>query len=161
MNIRYKVDLTETERSTLVQITTKGKHAVRKITRAHILLMSDKRQYSDARIIDLLKVSSSTVYRTKRAFVEYGLDYALDVGYSLQTSLVISDVDGEPITPVAQRVVNSEGSYATYYATDEPQEIRNNLDELCKAIEHSEQQCFDKPLVHIVDREADSIGHIR
>ena len=80
MNIRYKVDLTETERSTLVQITTKGKHAVRKITRAHILLMSDKRQYSDARIIDLLKVSSSTVYRTKRAFVEYGLDYALEEG---------------------------------------------------------------------------------
>jgi hypothetical protein len=91
----------------------------------------------------------------------YKMTHAYDVGYSLQTSLVVSDIDGEPIAPVAQRIVNSEGSYATYYETDEPQEIRNNLDELCKAIEHSEQQCFDKPLVHIVDREADSIWHIR
>lgn len=91
----------------------------------------------------------------------YKMTHAYDVGYSLQTSLVVSDIDGEPIAPVAQRIVNSEGSYATYYETDKPQEIRNNLDELCRVIEHSEQLCFDKPLVHIVDREADSISHIR
>ena len=91
----------------------------------------------------------------------YKITHEHDVGYSLQTSLLINDTDGLPITPIAQRIVNKDGSFATYYENDESQSIKNNLDELCCAIEAINLNTYAKPLVHIIDREADSILHLR
>lgn len=39
--------------------------------------------------------------------------------------------------------------------------MASHLDEVTTCIHYLEQQAFAKPLVHIIDREADSIGHIR
>jgi transposase len=78
MNIKYFVSLTVEERQYLDNITSKGKLSARVIKRAHILLMSDQRQHEDKLIADSLSVSTSTVYRTKRNFVEHGLDTALE-----------------------------------------------------------------------------------
>lgn len=33
----------------------------------------------------------------------YAVTHAHDVGYNLQTNLLVNDIDGEPISPVAQR----------------------------------------------------------
>lgn len=77
MNIRYRVDLSEAERATLAAILSGGKHAVRKIKRAQILLAADA-GIDDAAIASSLSVGGSTVYRTKRRFVEGNLELALN-----------------------------------------------------------------------------------
>lgn len=92
----------------------------------------------------------------------YAITHETDIGYDLQTSLLVSDRDGEPLAPVAQRLVSGEGSYATYESDSSPTvPVKAHLDEVTGCIEHLEQQTFGKPLVHIIDREGDSVGHIR
>lgn len=91
----------------------------------------------------------------------YAITHKTDVGYDLQSSLLVSDKSGQPIAPVAQRLVCAQGSYASYNQDTEPAAIKNHLDELSDCIEHLQTQGFAKPLVHIIDREADSVRHIR
>jgi len=91
----------------------------------------------------------------------YAVTHAHDVGYDLQTSLLVNDIDGQPISPIAQRLVSSKGSYATYYDDSDPQTVKNNLDELCDSINSIKNYDLPKPVVHIIDREADSIFHLR
>jgi transposase len=76
MNIRYRVDLSDEERTQLTALLNGGKHAARKIKRAQILLAADAGMGDDV-IATSLSVSGSTVYRTKRRFVEGNLDLAL------------------------------------------------------------------------------------
>src|SRR5277367_646157 len=76
MNIRYRVELSEAERAQLAALLSGGKHAARKIKRAQILLAADA-GIGDEAIAASISVSGSTVYRTKRRFVEGNLDLAL------------------------------------------------------------------------------------
>jgi transposase len=76
MNIRYRVELAATERAQLTAMLNGGKHAARKLKRAQILLSADAGT-SDEVIAQTVSVSGSTVYRTKRRFVEGNLDLAL------------------------------------------------------------------------------------
>ena len=76
MNLRYRVDLSEAERSHLETMLKGGTHAARKLKRAQILLAADARVL-DETIATSLGVGGSTVYRTKRRFVEGNLDKAL------------------------------------------------------------------------------------
>jgi len=74
---RYKVKLTEDERTTLLDFIKKGKASARKITRAHILLQADEEK-TDAMIASALHVGISTVERTRKRFVEGNLECALN-----------------------------------------------------------------------------------
>ena len=76
MNIRYRVELSEAERSELQAMLSGGRHAARKLKRAQILLATDAGQ-SDEAIAASVAVSASTVRRTKRRFVEGNLERAL------------------------------------------------------------------------------------
>ncbi len=76
MNIRYRVELSEAERAQLTVLLNSGKHAARKIKRAQILLAADA-GISDEAIASGVSVGGSTVYRTKRRFVEGNLELAL------------------------------------------------------------------------------------
>jgi transposase len=76
MNIRYRVELSEAERAQLTALLSGGKHAARKIKRAQILLAADAGVSDDA-IATSVSVGGSTVYRTKRRFVEGNLELAL------------------------------------------------------------------------------------
>ena len=77
MNVRWIVELTDDERATLRQFTSGGSTGVRKIKRALILLAADSGM-SDADIATSVGVGTSTVFRVKRAFVEEGLEQALE-----------------------------------------------------------------------------------
>jgi transposase len=79
MNIRYRVELSEAERGALQALLGGGKRAARKLKRAQILLAADA-GVPDETIATSLAVGGSTVYRTKRRFVEGGLERALDEG---------------------------------------------------------------------------------
>ena len=76
MNIRYRVELNEAERAQLTAMLSGGKHAARKLKRAQILLAADA-GVSDEAIASSVSVGGSTVYRTKRRFVEGNLELAL------------------------------------------------------------------------------------
>lgn len=77
MNIRYEVDLTQAERQQLKQLIACGKPSARRVRRANILLMADRRQHTDDQIVSALSTGRSTVFRTRRRFVEEGLSSAL------------------------------------------------------------------------------------
>jgi transposase len=76
MNIRYRVELSQDEREQLTALLSGGKHAARKIKRAQILLAADA-GVGDDTIAASVSVGGSTVYRTKRRFVEGNLELAL------------------------------------------------------------------------------------
>jgi hypothetical protein len=76
MNIRYRVDLSETERAELQAMLNGGRQAARTLKRAQILLAADA-GVPDEVIATSIAVGGSTVYRTRRRFVEGNLDKAL------------------------------------------------------------------------------------
>src|SRR6202790_1913252 len=76
MNVRYRVELSQAERCELTAMLSKGKRAARKLKRAQILLAADAGR-SDEEIARTVAVGGSTVYRTKRRFVDGNLERAL------------------------------------------------------------------------------------
>jgi transposase len=76
MNVRYYVELSQAERGELTALLSGGKQAARKLKRAQILLAADAGS-SDEEIARTVAVGGSTVYRTKRRFVEGNLERAL------------------------------------------------------------------------------------
>ena len=76
MIIKFHVDLSQSEREQLQALLSGGRHASRKIKRAQILLAADE-GVTDEVIAATVKVSGSTIYRTRRRFVEANLEGAL------------------------------------------------------------------------------------
>jgi hypothetical protein len=76
MNIRYRVELTQDERSELTVLLSGGKDASRKLKRARILSAADAGA-SDAEIERGVGAGGSTVCLTKRRSVEGGVPAAL------------------------------------------------------------------------------------
>src|SRR3984957_4752467 len=76
MNIRYRVRLSSEERVLLRALVQGGRGPVRRVKRAQILLAA-ARGSRDERIAANVSVGTATVYRTKRRFVEEGLESAL------------------------------------------------------------------------------------
>ena len=76
MNVRYRVELSQAERDELTAMLGGGKHAARKLKRAQILLAADGGG-RDEEIARTVRVSLSTIGRTKRRFVEGNLERAL------------------------------------------------------------------------------------
>jgi transposase len=76
MNVRYRITLTAEEWGQLRAFVQGGKGPVRRLKRAQILLAAAAGS-SDEAIAANVSVGTSTVYRTKRRFVEEGLEAAL------------------------------------------------------------------------------------
>lgn len=62
MNIKYIVELNESEREFLLDLISKGIVNSRKLKRANILLIADKRIYQDIDIAKALSAGIATVY---------------------------------------------------------------------------------------------------
>ena len=71
--IKYVVDLNEQEREHLLEVTRHGKSSARKIKRAHMLLKATQ-GLSDEQIAQAVDTSRATVLRTRKRFVEEGLE---------------------------------------------------------------------------------------
>lgn len=82
MNKKYIVRLTQQEKQELEQLIRVGKAAARKLTHARILLKADcnaeQGGWTDQAIHEALDVSLATIARVRQAFVEQGLDAALN-----------------------------------------------------------------------------------
>ena len=82
MNKKYIVSLTPTEKNELEQLIRGGKAAARKLTHARILLNANSCEgqvgWTDQAISEALDVSRATIARVRQAFVEQGLEAALN-----------------------------------------------------------------------------------
>ncbi len=82
MKKKYIVTLTAAERRMLQEMLSRGKAAARKLTHARILLKADASPggpgWDDDTIAQGLEVGRATVERVRRAFVEEGLQAALE-----------------------------------------------------------------------------------
>lgn len=74
---KYFVNLTDTERQELIDLTSKGQVRARKMKRAQVLLKADE-GLTDEAIMAALGVSRPLVERTRKRFVEGGLKKALN-----------------------------------------------------------------------------------
>jgi transposase len=74
---KYLINLNDDERQALEEMTRKGALNARKFKRAMILLKADK-GLTDPQIMTAIEVSRPTVERTRKRFVEGGLEKALN-----------------------------------------------------------------------------------
>ena len=85
---------------------------------------------------------------------------AISKGYDLQSSLGISDITGEPITPLVHNLKTKDKIFSTYNEKIDMKET--HLSELSKRIPYINNELnIKKKKVHIIDREADSAGFLR
>ena len=78
MNIKYQVVLSEEQRQHLEKLTSSGNISARQMKRAQILLKSDVQvKWSYERIMQAFDVSAVTIASVRKAFVEQGLEVAL------------------------------------------------------------------------------------
>ena len=87
------------------------------------------------------------------------MTHKADVGYDLQSAVLVSDTSGKPLVPVVHNLMNATQVHTTMHAR--PRAHQNHLDELSERISWLEARGWNKPLVHIVDREGDSVAHWR
>ncbi len=73
---RYRVSLTDEERARLGALTRRGTASVRMVRRAQTLLLASEGRTDEA-IASALQIGTTTVERTRRRFVEDGLEAAL------------------------------------------------------------------------------------
>jgi len=80
-------------------------------------------------------------------------------GYEILTALLISDRDGLPIAPVEIGLRAADGVHCS--RSEEVIAAVSPLDEILPVMEHVNQLSLPRPVVHIVDAEADSVDHYR
>lgn len=82
-----------------------------------------------------------------------------ELGYFLQSALLVSDLSGDPIAPLYLGLEAEDGVHSTRRATVLPR--RRQLDELNRTFGYVESLELGQRCVHIVDRQADSLLHLR
>ena len=87
------------------------------------------------------------------------MTHKTDIGYELQSAVLVSDVSGKPLAPVVHNLMNNKRVFSTMHAR--PRRCAKHLNELSTRMLWIDEQGWDKPLVHIVDREGDSVAHWR
>jgi len=78
MNTKYKVVLSEEQRQRLEKLTSSGNIPARQMKRVQVLLKSDvQANWSYERIMEAFDVSAVMIAAVRKAFVEQGLEVAL------------------------------------------------------------------------------------
>jgi hypothetical protein len=86
------------------------------------------------------------------------LTHATDVGYELTTALLASADDGNPLAPMEFHLKTAEGVLSTRRTA--PKDLPH-ADQVLPTMEAAQSWGLSKPLVHVIDREVDSVDHYR
>jgi hypothetical protein len=86
------------------------------------------------------------------------LTHETDVGYELTTALLVSAEDGSPLAPMEMHLKTAKGVLSTRSPAppDTP-----HLEQVLPTMRASRSWGLNKPLLHVIDREADSVDHYR
>jgi len=96
MNTKYPIELSKEQREYLEKITSSGSCPARQIKRAQILLKSDRQiNWSYEQISEAFSVTAMTIARVRKAFVDYGLETALQRKKPAREYEHILDGEGE------------------------------------------------------------------
>ena len=87
------------------------------------------------------------------------LSQKLDRGYELTGVLLVDAADGEPLAPMGISVLSADGMHTTETDTATPRV--GHLEQVLPWMEASHSWGLSKPCVHIIDREGDSLKHLR
>lgn len=82
-----------------------------------------------------------------------------DLGYKLQVALAVGDREGAPLAPLLLNLYAADGVHSSGGGRVRPPMCP--LDEVSPAMAFVERQKFPKPVVHVLDAEADSVAHLR
>jgi len=85
------------------------------------------------------------------------LSHSSDVGYELTQSLAISADDGAPLAPVETHLKTKDAVLSTRPGV----QPARHLEQILPTMDASSAWKLGKPIVHIIDQEADSVGHWR
>ncbi len=98
-------------------------------------------------------------HHSKRDRLPVHSDKPWKEGYELHTVLLVGDRAGEALAPVSLSLHAADGVHCSRSANVRP--ALSVLDEHDPAMTFVEWQRFAKPVVHIIDAEADSVAHYR
>jgi hypothetical protein len=87
------------------------------------------------------------------------LTHEHDVGYELTTALLMDAHDGSPLAPMQLHVKTADSVYST--AEQSPHVDAHHLDQLEPTMNEVASWGIPRRVVHVIDREADSLGHFR
>jgi hypothetical protein len=85
------------------------------------------------------------------------LTHSHDLGYELTTALLVSPDDGHPLAPMEIHCLTNDGMLSTRDRT----RAVSHLEQVLPTMTASATWGLEKPLLHVIDREADSVGHYR
>lgn len=124
-------------------------------------LLARIRVESEAEAVSLAVHDWSTIHFAHESKADRAtLTHSSDVGYDLKTTLIVRARDGEPIAPAEVALRAAEVVHSTREG-DPPPRV-SHVDQLLDAMNHARDLDLGPArLVHVVDREADSIGHWR
>jgi hypothetical protein len=86
------------------------------------------------------------------------LTHATDIGYELNTALLVSADDGTPLAPMEMHLKTAAGVIST---RDPAPKDLPHLDQVLPTMKASLGWNLDKSLLHVIDREADSVDYFR
>ncbi|MCE9604908.1 MAG: transposase [Planctomycetia bacterium] len=120
----------------------------------------DVPQACDRFVLDVLDWSELQYRKqhAKRDRLPLSNPHALE-GYELQASLLLDDRSGTPLAPAVLSLRAADGVHCSRCGDVRPP--LSPLDELDPAMTYVERLKLGKPVVHIVDAEADSVAHYR
>jgi Transposase DDE domain len=82
-----------------------------------------------------------------------------DRGYELATVLLVDGGTGTPVAPLEMRLLTAHGVYSTRTPASKKKAYR--IDEVLSSMQAATAVGLSKKLVHVIDREADSVAHYR
>lgn len=87
------------------------------------------------------------------------LTHQYDIGYELSVALLVDAATGDPLAPMEIRLRAADRVHSS--RTPAPKTSAKRLDQLIVTMKAAAGWGLDKTVVHIIDREADSVGHFR
>ena len=87
------------------------------------------------------------------------LTHDTDIGYDLTTSLLIEAHTGVPLAPMQVHLKTDKAVHST--AEKAPKRSDHHLDQLEPTMDESQRWGLERQVVHVIDREADSLGRFR
>ena len=94
--------------------------------------------------------------RRKRDRVQ--LTHSTDVGYEMTTALLINAENGGPLAPMEMHLKTARGLLSTRHPAPR---ARHHLEQVLPTMKAARSWGLPKPILHVIDREADSVDHYR
>lgn len=87
------------------------------------------------------------------------ITHEYDIGYELAGSLLIDAASGATIAPMQMHLRTKSEVHST--GIKKPLQASHRLDDVAQTMEEAKSWELEKKIVHIIDREADSLGRMR